>query len=279
VKQIVKNFVKKILEVSLKSTIKERNQVSLKNKLMQIVPDVSDQYTAEETDMNDTYVVHKIYNQHTFQMALFEKALDMSDKIKNTIVDIGDSAGTNLLYLNGIYKESNKELTTLSVNLDSVAIEKIRAKGLNAELCRAEELHVNFPELKADIFSSFEMLEHLFNPISFMHNMAIEAECDYFVVTVPYVKQSRMGKHMTGTFPEKGTNAENTHIFELSPKDWDIIFNFSGWKVLHRDHYTQYPKWNILNMSKYIWRKIDVDGFYGVILEKDLTLASRYKDW
>jgi 2-polyprenyl-3-methyl-5-hydroxy-6-metoxy-1,4-benzoquinol methylase len=148
-----------------------------------------------------------------------------------------------------------------------------------AELCRAKELHLKFPELKANIFSSFEMLEHLFDPISFMHNMATKAECELFVVTIPYVKQSRLAKHMSGKYLDKGTNAENTHIFELSPEDWNRIFNFSGWKVIYSDKYRQYPQKSILNLTKFIWRKIDFDGFYGVILEKDLSLANRYKDW
>lgn len=41
----------------------------------------------------------------------------------------------------------------------------------------------------------------------------------------------------------------------------------------------QYPASGILNLTKYIWRKFDFDGFYGVILKKNLTIANRYKDW
>ena len=42
-----------------------------------------------------------------------------------------------------------------------------------------------------------------------------------------------------------------------------------------------YPK-NILNplsILRYLWRKFDFDGFYGVILEKDDSISKRYQNW
>jgi hypothetical protein len=80
---------------------------------------------------------------------------------------------------------------------------------------------------------------------------------------------------------DRAFNAETTHIFELSPSDWDLIFRFSGWRIVKSVRYTQYPKSNInpLSLLRYIWRKLDFDGFYGVILEKDDSISKRYQDW
>ena len=45
----------------------------------------------------------------------------------------------------------------------------------------------------ADLFLSFQMLEHLFDPVSCLHELASKTSTDYFVVTVPYVARSRVG--------------------------------------------------------------------------------------
>lgn len=78
---------------------------------------------------------------------------------------------------------------------------------------------------------------------------------------------------------QKGTCAENTHVFELSPQDWNLIYQFSGWEIVYKEKYTQYPKSFPLVLMKYIWRKFDFDGFYGVILKQNLKYANHYKDW
>jgi len=58
-------------------------------------------------------------------------------------------------------------------------------------------------------------------------------------------------------------NAETTHIFE-----------FSGWQIVKEVRYTQYPKYNPLTVFRYLWRKFDFDGFYGVVLKKDDSISS-----
>ena len=147
---------------------------------------------------------------------------------------------------------------------------------MNAICSRAELLHEH-PDFndKANIFLSFEMLEHLFDPITFLHNMSTKSECDFFVITVPYVVSSRVGLHQVRGRGDKQQplNAETTHIFELCPDDWDLIFKFSGWRVVERSKYTQYPKRNPLTVLRYLWRKFHFDGYYGVILERDDTIS------
>jgi len=157
----------------------------------------------------------------------------------------------------------------------------LRSKGIEAIEARAELLHKH-PEFDgcADIFLSYQMLEHLFDPIGFLHKMAIESECVFFVITVPYVKQSRVGLDLV-RYPDNKRvyNAETTHIFELSPSDWDLVFKFSGWSIVDSAIYTQYPNRTPVTLLRYLWRKYDYDGFYGVILEKDESISKQYQSW
>jgi 2-polyprenyl-3-methyl-5-hydroxy-6-metoxy-1,4-benzoquinol methylase len=281
-KNIIKHFIFKLLTFALQQSNRERGESQLKKELSTIVPDLSKQYTTFEVNMDNSYLVNKIRGQHAFQMSIALKAIELLNKHKDyiNIVDIGDSSGTHLIYLSTLLSEKNiHNIQTLSVNLDPVAVKKIKDKGLNAILSKAEELHLQPDGIKADIFLSYEMLEHLFDPISFLHNMATKSECEYFVLTVPYVYQSRVGMHHLRENNDQEIFAENTHIFELSPEDWNLLFRFSGWEIVYRDKYTQYPKSFPLNLTKYIWRKVDFDGFYGVILKKNLTIANRYQDW
>jgi len=278
----MKDFIKKIVfGVLLKALIisnKERKESELRKKLEKIVPDLTDQYSTFKLDMNNSYMVNKIRGQHSFQISIALKAIGLLKNKKDTInvVDIGDSSGTHLIYLNNLLKN---KINTLSVNLDPVAVDKIKLKGLNALLCRAEELHLQEKGIKTDIFLSYEMLEHLFNPIDFLHTMAVKSSCEYFVITVPYVHKSRVALTMVKNMLEGTFQAENTHVFEFSPEDWDLIFQFSGWEIVSRDKYTQYPRKFPFNLTKYLWRKIDVDGFYGVILKKNDQFSKRYLDW
>ena len=280
-KKKLKSIIHWILIRSLISSNKQRGEALLKEKLTKICPDLSDQYSNSEVDMNNRYVVEKLRCQHTFQISLAMKAVELlSDKKKVTIGDIGDSAGTHVLYLQKLLTEKGLEVDAFSVNLDENAINKIQKKGLKAIHCRAEELHAK-ENVKVDIFLSYEMIEHLFNPIAFLYSIASLTDCEYFVISVPNVYRSRVGlSHIRNKKPTlKGVDAESTHIFELSPDDWNLIFQFSGWEVVYEDRYVQYPKWNLLGLTKYIWRKFDFDGFYGVILKKNLSYANRYKDW
>ena len=226
-KEMIKNIVYKLLTQSLILTNIQRKEISIKEKLANIVPDLTNQYTTFKIDMDNSYQVNKVRGQHSFQMSIALKAIELLKHTKNeknqdfdiNIVDIGDSSGTHLIYLNQLLKNDN--IKTLSVNLDPIAVDKIKNKGLNALLCRAEELHLNSEGFKADIFLSYEMLEHLFNPIDFLHTMAEKSECEYFVVTVPYLYKSRVACQFVNNGLTGNFQAENTHIFELSPNDWD----------------------------------------------------------
>lgn len=279
-KKFIKSIVYKILTKSLIASNKERGEEKLKDLLASIVTDLSNQYSTFKINMNDKYLINKLRCQHTFQISIALKAIELFRKDNNreiNIVDIGDSSGTHLMYLNEVLQ--GIKINTLSVNLDIEAVKKIQSKGLNALLCRAEELHMHAEGFNPDIFMSYEMLEHLFNPIDFLHTMSEKSICEYFVITVPYVSKSRVACQFVNNGMSGNFQAENTHIFEFEPHDWDTIFKFSGWEIVYKDRYTQYPSSFPLSLSKYLWRKIDFDGFYGVILKKNNSFSTRYLDW
>ena len=94
-------------------------------------------------------------------------------------------------------------------------------------------------------------------------------------------QKSRVGLHHIRIKDKNDVSAEEEHIFELSPEDWSLLILHSGWKVVFSKVYYQYPrKIPIISyvLSSY-WKKTDFEGFWGAILEKDLTYLERYKDW
>ncbi|HOY66376.1 MAG TPA: hypothetical protein PLP29_05765 [Candidatus Ozemobacteraceae bacterium] len=193
------------------------------------------------------------------------------------VVDIGDSAGTHMRYLRGLLPD-HVGLETLSVNLDPRAVEKIRERGLPALLCRAEELSLDHP---IHLFVSFEMLEHLHNPAIFFRRLSRDGKGRRLALTVPYLRQSRVGLHHVRSKDNSRIYAEDEHIFELSPADWTLLIEHSGWKVVQERIYYQYPRGIpvVSSLMASYWRWFDFEGFWGVILEPDPTYADSYLDW
>ena len=289
IKEILKKVFYRFAIAALNSSNKQAKRLETIEKITSIVPDISDQFSTWTVDSKNIYDVTKIRSIHAFQVSLALLALDkVSNEYKGSnvyVVDIGDSAGTHVRYLKEICLESEvNNVEFLSVNLDSSAIDKIRDKGGKAIKARAEDL-ISVPEFNrhADLFLSFQMLEHLFDPVSCLHELASKTSTDYFVVTVPYVARSRVGlkylRHSPSALRFTEINAENTHIFELSPEDWSLIFRFSGWKPIYEDIFYMFPQKHPLWFFKYALRRYDFEGFYGVILKKDMEESDLYTDW
>ena len=279
----IKKIVLFFLTRSLRASNFRRGESDLKKSLEKFVPNIENQYSTFKIPPTDLFLNEKIRCQHAFQSSLMLRGLEL---LRNrvvgrpiNVVDIGDSSVTHLTYLRSLAAESGLKIETTSVNLDPMAIKRIRDLGLKAEHCRAEELHFQKSGVVADLFMSFETLEHFFDPSSFLRAMSTKAKCSYFLVTIPFVRSSRVGLHQLRLGTGKKSFAENTHIFEFSPKDWNLLFQFTGWKVVHSDIYTQYPKFGPLNATRFIWRKFDFEGFYGVVLEQDLSKSNLYQDW
>lgn len=272
VKKALKRFLMSLYLKSLNSTVKEQGLDMLREKLRDIVPDITNQYTLFKVD--NPYIEANVRNMHAFQISLVDKVMPFFRS--PTIVDIGDSAGTHLQYIMSIYNKTHK-INSLSVNLDKEAVARIKNKGLNAINARAEELEKC--NTLADIFLCFEVLEHLSDPVNFLYNLSINTKAEYIVLTVPYRRKSRVAlSHIRDKRPE-AVHAENTHIFELSPEDWKLLMRHAGWDIFTEKIYLQYPLRNPYRLTKYLWRKYDFEGFYGVILKRDSAWSSKYLDW
>ena len=267
----------KILAQSIEQASKEQKLDHLTSKLRSIVPDISKQYTVGfDPQEYQIYWEKKLRLMHAFQVQGIIRALDTIGGSNHTLVDIGDSSGNHSKYIRSLRPDVKR---CISVNLDPVAVEKAKATGEDAILCRAEEVSKHLGS-SASLYMSFEMLEHLTDPIRFLHDLAVGGDCDYFLMTVPYVRQSRIGLHeLRGTATLHPMDAEGTHIFELSPEDWMLAAKFAGWRTIFHDVCRQYPKGSPLRMLSRYWRKTDFEGFAIFLMKKDLSSASQYKSW
>lgn len=253
-----------------------------KKAFTEINSDLSKQYT-QAVEVSALYEL-KIRNQHCFQALFTEKAIRKLIFLKGgrkicRLVDIGDSAGNHLKYLKYLFSQDNKiEIDGLSVNLDKTAVEKINSSGGKAILCRAEEYN---PEYNIDFYLSYEMIEHLHNPALFLYRLAKADKGKYMIMTVPYLSQSRVGLHRSMDGTRKPITAEQEHIFELSQQDWEKLCRHAGWKVLWSEIYFQYPPNMpiISGVCRNIWKRCDFEGFLGLVLKRDMTVANRYVDW
>lgn len=262
---------------SLKYAAKEQGLTRLISQLEKIVPQLREQFSHNQIEGD--FWNFKVRAHHAFQVRLTNKAImglcGNRNPEENTIVDIGDSSGTHINYFKTLNKGRN--IRSLSVNIDPIAVRKIKKKGLEAIHARAEELHKY--NIHPDIFVSFQTLEHLNSPIIFLKSLADDSSCKYFVITIPYRRVSRVGLFHIRNNINENVHAERVHIFELNPDDWKLIFQHAGWKVAYEETYLQYPTKNLLRLLKNSWARFDHEGFYGVILERDSTWSSRYLDW
>lgn len=276
---LIKKIAIKILEQSVYSANKENGRLHLLYTLKKIVPDVTKQYTTFNVDT--PHLMAMVRALHAFQVSLVQKVWEILDKKDINIVDIGDSSGAHLMYLQAADVSGDRVINATSVNLDSHAVNKIKSKGLNAIECRAEDLvsHPEYEGKNVDILLSFETLEHLFDPISFMKSISDSVDDAYFIVTVPYMKKSRVALHQIRQESSNDMYAENTHIFELCPEDWNLIFKLSGWEIVYGEVFRLFPKKNILWVASILWKKFAFDGHYGCVLKKNNTYKNKYKSW
>ncbi|MBC8550573.1 MAG: class I SAM-dependent methyltransferase [Candidatus Brocadiales bacterium] len=273
-----KIFNEKVSEWSIKRALSGNGLFDLVKELRTIVPDISDQESSERDSFNDFWEFKRRALQ-SFQCNLMLKAIKYFTPGRVAVADIGDSAGTHMLYLRKLAGDEY-DIDSLSVNLDPRAIKKIESRGLKAVHCRAEDLGLR--DKKFDLVVSFQMVEHLHNPSIFFKRLATSSVCNRLVVTVPYVKSSRVGLHYIRLNNRKASVfAEDVHIYELNPEDWSLLMLHSGWRVIYKRIYYQYPRnWPIISkMLGLYWRVVDYEGFWGVILERDTTFSECYQDW
>ncbi len=265
---------------SLLAAIRDQGLVETLADLRAAIPDIRDQYT---TSFDETEYVRyweiKMRALHAWQIKC---ALDALEHIHGEILiigDIGDSSGNHAIYLRNS-KAAERIDRVISINLDETAIEKVKSKGGDAILSRAEEIQMQ--GLNVDVFFSFETIEHLTDPVRFLHNLAEKSQTEYLLMTVPYRRESRFGgEHMRlpeGVLPDKMT-PEEVHIYEFSPEDWLLLARFAGYRPVFHRTYRQYPRSGIWRLTAPLWRKLDFEGFFGVLLKRDPSLSNRYTGW
>jgi SAM-dependent methyltransferase len=274
----VKRCAKALAMRSLQKSAAQRGLSGRIDDLRRIVPDISRQETVD-MGTTDPYIELKRRLLHAFQCNFVLDFFRALGRGNHSVVDIGDSAGTHCLYLKSLYQDG--DLEALGVNLEEKAVERIRANGLKALLKRAEDLTYNDIGTNIDLYVTFEMVEHLHNPAIFFRSLAKRGSCDHLIVTVPFVRQSRVGLTHLCANSQSSMEAEAVHVFELSPADWKKIMLHGGWRVVREDTLLQYPRspFFLRPFWKFFWRKADFEGFWAVELERDLSQSNRYLSW
>jgi hypothetical protein len=191
-----------------------------------------------------------------------------------TYADVGDSDGSVRLLLKEYFSE--EELSSVGINLQPSTVEKIKRKGLDA-IC-ADALSLGDKGVHYDIVSAFETLEHLPDPIGFLSGIR-KVVGNRLVLSVPFIRHSRIGlAYLSNRWPD-GTKptVENTHIFELSPRDWGKIFSHTGWEKNEEWKLMMFPSNKISRLVlQPFWRFVSFEGFWFISLSKDTEYSSQY---
>ncbi len=265
---------------SIDAAIAEQGLGGLAARLRGIVPDLSDQYTDGFDRIEyQRYWERKMRGLHAFQVRCIEEALAGLGRDGLVLADIGDSSGNHSLYLKAMLPPG-RLARVISVNLDPVAVDKVRAKGGDAILCRAEEMDLE--GIRPDLFLSFEMVEHLTDPVRFLHGLAARGSAEHLLFTVPWRRVSRFGGAefdlADDRLPARMT-PESLHVFEFSPADWVRLARLGGYRVEWTRIYRQYPRRSPLRLTAPLWRAFDFEGFVAVFGRRDLSFARRYSGW
>lgn len=265
---------------SIRAALTEQGLDPLTARLREVLPDIADQYSANFNRAEyDRLWEGKMRGMHAFQVQCALDALEHVGGNDLVVADIGDSSGNHAAYLHAL-APAGRLSRVVSVNLDPVAVDKVTAKGGQAVLCRAEEL--DKVGIRADLFMSFETLEHLIDPVGFLHALAEKGSAEYCLITVPYRRHSRFGgAHLRLAVDGKpaAMTPEAVHIHEYSPEDWTLLAQFAGFSPVFTRIYRQYPRRSPLAVTQGLWGRLDFEGFVALFLRRDLTLARRYTGW
>ena len=265
---------------SLRAAIDEQGLQDLYAKLAIIVPDLRQQFTGSFDDNEfERFWSIKMRAQHTFQVDCALQAISSLEKNALTVVDIGDSSGNDGRYLKSITPEGQMS-RFIGVNIDPVAVKKITANGGEAVLASAEKFE--FGDVTPDLILCFETLEHLSDPLRFLHMLSDKAASAAVLLTVPCRRQSRFGGELIrqpeSSLPDKLT-PESVHLFELSPGDWILLARLAGFEVTFKRTYRQYPLRGVYRLMAPIWRRLDFEGFLALFLTPNPSLSQRYTGW
>ncbi len=272
---LIKRIFQPFCQLSLSLAVKTGSYQNLYQRLCDILPELNVELS--EFDYNKS-----VKNQericHVCQCEIFLKFIDLlTDQEKINVVDIGDNSGKQITYFKNLV--TGKDINGLSVNLDPHVVKAMKQKGFEAILCRAEDLDLE--DRKIDTFCTFSMIEHLHDPVGFLYKLATKGNSEYLIIGTPYYRNSRVGLWDVKHRKNKIRKAETTHIFELSPTDWALLFQHSGWQVIHENitYYYPFRKTPIGCLFAAIWRFLDTEGYYCVLLKRNTEIMDTYLDW
>jgi hypothetical protein len=149
----------KLSAESLRAAIRAQKLAPLCARLREVIPDLRHQYTQtfDEVEYHRFWEI-KMRGIHAWQSTLVLSAMAHVGRDRLVLVDIGDSSGNHGRYIKALARPGQVE-RVVSINLDPVAVDKVRTNGGEAILSRAEELDLS--GIRPDLFLSFETLEHL----------------------------------------------------------------------------------------------------------------------
>ena len=269
----------KVQRASIEAAARDQGLIELRDRLRAVIPDVSDQYSFD-LDLGEfgAYWEAKMRTLHAFQIECALKAVGNIQGNNLTVIDIGDSSGNHGTYLKAV-APAGKIGRMLSVNIDPVAVEKVRAKGGEAILCRAEDLAEN--SIQPDLFTTFEMMEHLRDPLGFLHTIATKCPAP-ILISVPFRRNSRFGGlklRLAGSGSDKPLTPESVHLLELSADDWKLLFLLAGFRVEANYVYRQYPRYHPLRLTRALWAQTDFEGFAVFFCRPDARVSNLYTGW
>lgn len=238
-----------------------------------IIPDVTHHYSAPVDNKEVECRIRLLIAAETVFIRKVIKDLIVRNGVCH-YADIGDSDGSVRLLLKKYFPEDT--IQTIGINLQKGAVEKIKRTGLDA-IC-SDALSLGQMGVRYDVVSAFETLEHLPDPIGFFKQVKPIVN-HTLVISVPWIRRSRVSLlYLTNRWPMgKKATIENTHIFELSPRDWGKIFRHTGWRIEEEQRLLMFP---VRSLSRFIlepfWRYMSFEGFWFVRLVKSEEFSSRF---
>jgi 2-polyprenyl-3-methyl-5-hydroxy-6-metoxy-1,4-benzoquinol methylase len=238
-----------------------------------LFPDFSNHFAVP---VDNKEIEHRIRLLVVGETFFIKKEIDRIFELKDSCsyADVGDSDGSVRLLLEKYF--SKEKLSSVGINLQENAVKKIKKKGLEA-IC-ADALSLGDRRINYDIVSAFETIEHLPDPIGFLDKIKSIINCR-LILSVPLIRHSRISlAYISDKWPKgKKPTIENTHIFELSPLDWEKIFLHTGWRVENEWKLMMFPS---NGFSRFIlqpyWRFVSFEGFWFVSLSKYNKYTCQY---